>query len=179
MPVKGSREELSDSDRVLEWRLLTPDVAELRRRTLSKDEDDPFDLCRTLRLVVPGVAGVAGVGGSAKVLLDARLRLRFKEVKKPLFRVSWRELVGELPPGLELLISSTVSVWRDRAELCRFHFLGSIVVFWPQRQCVHKGRRVFRGVLEEQVHVHAQVVKKCRSRVLDCYDPRWSYTSVN
>lgn len=95
-----------DSDSVLAWRILTTEVAELRRRTLSKEEDDPVDLCRTFR---PGVPGVAGVDASFKVLLDARLILRFMVVKKLPFRLSLMELVGELPAGLELLVSSIAS----------------------------------------------------------------------
>lgn len=123
MPVTGRREELIDSDSVLECRLLTTEFAELRRRTLSKEEADPVGLCRTFLL---GVPGVGGVDGSFRVLLDARLILRFMLVKKLPLRLSFIELVGELPAGLELLVSSMASAWRDRAELCRLHFLGSI-----------------------------------------------------
>lgn len=90
---------------------------------MSKEEDEPVGLWRTLRLGVPGVGGVEG---SFNVLLDARLMLRFIVVKKPPFRLSFIELVGELPAGLELLASSDVSAERDSTELCRFHFLGSI-----------------------------------------------------
>lgn len=54
-------------------------------------------------------------------------------VKKPPFRLSFIELVGELPAGLELLASSDVSAERDSTELCRFHFLGSIFASNPSR----------------------------------------------
>lgn len=110
------------------------EFAELRRRTLSKEEEDPVDLCRTLRL---GVAGVGGVEGSFNVLLDARLILRFMVVKKPPLRPSFIELVGELPAGLELLASSDVSAERDSTELCRFHFLGSILASIQQSFSFH------------------------------------------
>lgn len=112
MPVAGSRGELEDrNDKALDWRLYPSDVTDDRRRTFSKEENDPDDLCRTLR---PGVPGVPGVEASVDVVFllgarDARLRLRFIDEKIPLVVPSWTELAGELAAGLELQVSSSVS----------------------------------------------------------------------
>lgn len=121
---------------------------------MSKEEDEPVDLWRTLRLGVPGVGGLEG---SFNVLLDARLILRFIVVKKPPFRLSFIELVGELPAGLELLASSDVSAERDSTELCRFHFLGSIFASIQQPSLAPQQQRdiEFPGFSMTQVCMHA------------------------
>lgn len=79
---------------------------------LSVEEKEPACLCRTLRLGERGVPGV--VEGSVNPVrgeVDALLRLRFTDVKNPLFLwlFSCIELAGELSAGLELSGESSAS----------------------------------------------------------------------
>lgn len=102
---------------------------------LSNEEKEPVCLCSTRRPGESGVAEakaevVAAVEGSVECDMEARLRLRLTEVKKPLFLLvllSWMELAGELPVGLELLGESRARPCSDCAELCRFRRSRSIV----------------------------------------------------
>jgi hypothetical protein len=125
-------EEENDIEYVLDIRLVPEDVIELLRCMLSKEENDPLCLCRTFR---PGDPSVGASSSSTRGAVDARLRLRFTVVKKPLFLFSCIELAGELPAGLEFVVvgESRAKPGSDGAELCRFHFNRSMVISCSKR----------------------------------------------
>lgn len=78
---------------------------------LSVEEKEPPCLCSTLRLGELGVPGVEGSVSFVRDEVDALLKLRFTDVKKPLclWLFSCIELAGELPAGLELSAESSAS----------------------------------------------------------------------
>lgn len=98
---------------------------------MSKDENDPVCLCSTLGFGDPGVPRGDKSVDTARGEVDARLRLRFTELKNVLLLFSCIELAGELSAGLELLGDSSANALSDWTELCRLHFKRSIFWFLP------------------------------------------------